>query len=563
MKNLFNKLIRLAFVSLAFIIIIDSPALASAKQSTIAIVPFTMNAEKDLTYLQEGILSMLTSRLSWENKVSVIARQETAAAVKTVAPPLNEAKARKIGEMLKADYVLFGSLTIFGNSVSLDAKIVDIPNTRPPVSVFNQSQGMEEVIPRINLFAEEINEKVFNRKTAVRQLPQQRVPTQMPSQYMHPERLLSGEFVGPEAGIGGGQGAGQGGSSFIMTGRSDRAPGFWKSKNFRFQIRGVALGDVDGDGKTETVIISNHEIHIYRSEAGRFLKIKEIVGAKHHKYIAVDIADIQKNGIAEIFITCLNTTRKSLQSFVLEWDGSGFAPVAKDKNWYFRVLHRPELGHMLTGQKKGVSDLFLGGVYELTWTGSGYEAQNRISLPKETTVFGFAMGDILNDGGESFVTLDDHDRLRLFSVAGEREWKSEDRFGGSENYIDLDSAEKKSEFEDRIYLPHRIFVTDLNQDGKTEVVVIKHSSISGRLFRRFRQYGSAQFESLSWNGLGLSENWHTRKVSGYICDYAIGDINNDGGLDLVAAIVSKRDVIGQKAKSSIITYDLSPLIGKK
>ncbi len=169
----------------------------------------------------------------------------------------------------------------------------------------------------------------------------------------------------------------------------------------------------------------------------------------------------------------------------------------------------------------------------------------------------------MNDSGESFVTLDDQDRLRVFTSAKEREWKSENRFGGSENYIDIDSAEKKSEYENRIYLPHRIFVTDLNQDGKTEVVVIKHSSVSSRLFRRFRRYSSAQFESLSWNGLGLAENWHTRKVSGYICDYAIGDINNDGGLELVAAIVSKRESVGRKAKSSIITYDLAPLMGKK
>ena len=554
MKTALYKITRLFILSLAMIIIIGFPAHAFAKQSRVAIVPFTMNAEKDLTYLQEGILSMLSSRLSWEDKVSVIARQETATAVKTIAAPLNEAKARKIGAMLKADYVLFGSLTIFGNSVSLDAKMVDISAIKkPPLSFFNQSQGMEEVIPRINLFAEEINEKVFGRKIAVSQLPQ-KVPAQRPSQYAHPERLLSEEFIEPDE-------AGGGGSPFVMTGRSDATPGFWKSKNFGFQIRGLALGDVDGDGKTETIMISSQGVHIYRSESGRFIKIKEIAGEKYHKYVAVDVADIQKNGIAEIFVTCLNTTRKILQSFVLEWDGSKFAHVARDENWYFRVLHRPELGYMLIGQKKGISDLFLGGVYELTWSGNRYEAQNRISLPKETTVFGFAMGDILNDGGESFVTLDDQDRLRLFTSAGKREWKSQDRFGGSENYIDIDSAEKQSEFENRIYLPHRIFVTDLNQDGKTEVVVIKNHSLSSRLFKRYRRYSGGQFESLSWDGLGLAENWHTRKVSGYICDYAIGDIDNDGEPELVAAIVSKRESVGRKAKSSIISYDLAPLAG--
>lgn len=558
MKTLFNKLISLAFLSLAFIIIIGFPALASAKQSRIAIVPFTMNAEKDLTYLQEGILSMLSSRLSWENKVFVIARQETATAVKTIAPPLNEAKAHKIGSMLKADYVLFGSLTIFGNSVSLDAKMLDIADSKkPPLSFFNQSQGMEEVIPRINLFAEEINEKVFGRKTAVRQLPQQRVPAQRPSQYIHPERLFSGEFVEPEE-------AGGGRSPFVMTGRSDATPGFWKSKNFRIQIKGLALGDVDGDGKTETVMITKQEVHIYRSENDRFIKIKEIAGKKYYKYLSVDVADINKNGKAEIFVTCLDKSRESLESFVLEFNGSDFVTLADNENWYFRVIPRPVLGPMLVGQKMGVSDLFMPGVYELVWTGGKYKPRGKVAtgLPENITVFGFTVGDLLNNKDEVVAAFDEEERLRIYSTGGDQEWKSEDRFGGSENYIDIDFQDKQGDYESRVYLPHRLYIVDLNKDGKTELITVKNKSISGHLFRKFRRYSGAWFESLSWDGLGLAKNWHTRKVTGYICDYAIGDIDNDGELELVAAIVSKRDVLGQKAKSTVITYDLAPLTEK-
>jgi len=559
LKNLFNKIIGLALLTLALTAIIISPDFAFAKESRIAIVPFTINAEKDLTFLQEGILSMLSSRLSWENKVSVITRQETAAAVKTIAAPLNEAKVREIGSMLKADYVLFGSLTIFGNSVSLDAKIMDIADSKkPPLSFFNQSQGMEEVIPRINLFAEEINEKVFGRQTAARQLPQQSAPAQRPSQYMHPERLLPGEFVESGEDVEGGK------TPFVMSRRGDAGPGFWKSKNFPVQIKGLALGDVDGDGKTETVMITDQEVHIYRSENDRFTKIKEIAGEKYYKYLAVDVADINKNGKAEIFVTCLDKNRKSLASFVLEFNGSDFKTVADNENWYFRVISRPVLGPMLVGQKLGVSDLFMPGVYELVWTGSSYKPQGKVAmgLPENITVFGFTMGDLLNNQGEVMAAFDEEERLRIYSTGGSQEWKSEDRFGGSENYIDINFQDKEEEYENRVYLPHRLYIVDLNKDGKTELITVKNKSITGQLFKRFRHYSGATFESLSWDGLGLSKNWHTREVSGYICDYAIGDINNDGKLELAAAVVSKRDVLGQKAKSSVITYDLAPLMGE-
>lgn len=545
LKTALYKITRLFILSLAMIIITGPALSASAKQSRIAIVPFTINAEKDLTFLREGIYSMLTSRLSWEGKVAVIGREKTGKALENISGPIDEKLAQKIGANLNVDYVLYGSLTVFGNSVSIDSKIVDISGTQPPLSFYNQSQGMGEVIPRINLFAEEISEKVFGRKIAVSQLPEKKV-RETPSIYIHPERMLTGEFVEPDE-------AGGGRSPFVMTGRSDATPGFWKSKNFRMQIRGLALGDVDGDGKTETIMISSQSVHIYRSESGRFLKIKEIAGEKYHKYVAVDVADIQKNEIAEIFVTCLNTNSKRLESFVLEWNGNDFEYIAKNENLYYRALFHPERGHLILGQKRGISDLFLPGVYELAWIGGRYELQNRVSLPKDTNVFSFVIGDVMNNGNEMVVLFDEEDRLRIFTHAGEREWKSEDRFGGSENYLDT------PESEDRVYLPHRIFVTDLNQDGKTEVVVVKNRSLSSRLFKRYRRYSGGQIKSLSWDGLGLAENWHTRKVSGYFSDYAIGDIDNDGDLELVAAIVSRRDVLGQKAKSTIITYDLTPL----
>jgi len=62
---------------------------------------------------------MLTSRLYTEDKVAVLSRGETAKVLETVSPPINESKARKIGSRLGVDYVLFGSLTVFGESVSL------------------------------------------------------------------------------------------------------------------------------------------------------------------------------------------------------------------------------------------------------------------------------------------------------------------------------------------------------------------------------------------------------------------------------------------------------------
>ena len=177
-----------------FALIIGNTVVAASEPKRVVIVPFKINAEKDLTFLEEGIADMLESRLSWDDKVTVISREKTKRALESVEGSLNETKAREIGAKLDADHVLFGSLTIFGNSMSIDAKLIDVSGNRPPLTFFSQSQGMDEVIPKINLFATDINERVFGRvlqdKTTVNQ-PQE-------TQYdihAHPEKLIEEGFV--------------------------------------------------------------------------------------------------------------------------------------------------------------------------------------------------------------------------------------------------------------------------------------------------------------------------------------------------------------------------------
>ena len=87
---------------------------------------------------------------------------------------------------------------------------------------------------------------------------------------------------------------------------------FHKSRNFKMRISSLALGDVDGDGKIETVTISNQKVLILRNEKGLFTKIKEISGRNNQRFVSVDVADIKKDGVAEIFVTCVNTIAGTL-----------------------------------------------------------------------------------------------------------------------------------------------------------------------------------------------------------------------------------------------------------
>jgi TolB-like protein len=551
----------IALVVLVGLTVLGGAGLWADEPSKVAIFPFKINADKDLSFLQDGIVDMLTTRLSWEDKVVVVQQEATENALKSAAHPMNEKTVRTIGASLGADYVLFGSLTIFGDSVSIDAKMIHVQGLKPAVTVFNQSQGMDAVIPKVNAFASDINEKVFGRITARPRIKTAPAPVAQaqpsPSIYAHPEKLLGQPGVD--------QGFDQEVSSglnpeFVVARGGKGSTTYWKSRNFDKYVKSMAIGDVDGDGQQETVFISQAQVFVYRKAEGRFAKVKEIAGTANDQYLTVDVADVNENGKAEIFINNLQRTGKVLTSFALEWDGASFVPIVEKQNWYYRVLDLPGRGPVLVGQRRGVRDAFLPGIHELAWQEGLYQSVSKLDIPRNVNIFWFTTGDVTNAGDEMILMFDERDYLRLLKASGAKEWKSDEKYGGSFNFVETKSEEDsfKDEDQNRIYIGQRIFLKDLDRDGKLEVLVVKNEGTVSRLFKRLRNYTNCEIVNLSWDGLGLGLNWRTRKINSYVSDFAIADFDNDGEDEMVAVVVMKKGAsLLIKAKSAIISYDLA------
>jgi TolB-like protein len=138
--------ITIILLTVAVLVCLGAGSLWADEPSRVAITPFKVNADRDLCFLRDGIVDMLTTRLSWEGKVIVIQRETTQNAMKKEAGSINKKVACQIGAGLGADYVLYGSLRIFRQSVSVDAKMIDVHGVKPSVTFFDQSHGMDMVI---------------------------------------------------------------------------------------------------------------------------------------------------------------------------------------------------------------------------------------------------------------------------------------------------------------------------------------------------------------------------------------------------------------------------------
>jgi TolB-like protein len=537
---------------------LGTPLTAFAKPIQVAIVPFKVNAEKDLSFLKDGIVDMLSSRLFWEDKVSIINRQATEKAAAAVGEQLNESLARKLGTGLGADYVLFGSLTVFGNSVSIDAKMVDVSGKKQTLTFFNQSQGMDQVIPGINLFASDINEKEFGRVMETRKAAPSAGPVSPQTEQSqidpraHPDKLIVGGIAGDE--LQKDQKAAPG-SAFITTDIArSQSTKFWKSQSFKQRITGMAIGDIDGDGKNETVFTTEHTVEAYRYDNKRLIKIGTLSEGNLDHLIGVDVADINGNGIAEIYVSALDPYRKYVRSFVMEFSGKSYTEIVKDTDWYLRVIDMPQRGKVLIGQQQGLESPFDKPIFELVWQNSGYEPTNRLLGPKKANVIGFALGHAMNDGSEAAVVFDAFDHLRVYASSGSQIWKDGEKSGGTPHYFELPDDGSK-DMKNYAYYPMRILIQDINKDGKNDVITVRNQRLSELI--SYRTFTGGEIEVRDWDGIGLSVLWTTRKLSGYISDFGVGDFDNDGKDELVASLViNTGSVITTTPKSVLIAYDL-------
>ena len=221
--------ILLAFVGLLLTGVIPRPISSAVGLKRVAIVPFAMNADRDLTFLQEGIMDMLASRLAWKGEVEVLEKGIVKKQVAQVEGAVTRDKAFEIGKALQVDYVIFGSLTVFGESVSLDARILDVPREEEVISAFKQTKGMDEVIPTVNQFAMDINEKIMGR------------PMGPPVQAAAPA---------PPKGPGG----------LAAMGEEFEGKGVGRVQRFEVQIVSLDAGDVDRDGKNELVFVDKSKV---------------------------------------------------------------------------------------------------------------------------------------------------------------------------------------------------------------------------------------------------------------------------------------------------------------
>jgi len=529
------------------ILLLTAAGLMAADKTTVAVLPFTVHSAENIDYVKQGIWDMLASRISVSDKIDVVGKDIVLDALqKQGIKELALTDVYDLGKKLKADHVVWGSITKIGNSFSVDGKLVDIATNKSSVGVFTQSQGMDDLIPKITDFAKRIDAHILG--TAPPAFAQATAPVAAPTPApadasSRETQIISGIKTGKK-----GTFTSLINPDFITgTGPMDRKT-FWMSDRRPTEYRGIDIGDVNGDGLNETVLIDANTIYIHQKKGDAFTLLQTIKGKASDNYISLDVADINQSGIKQIFVT--NLLRDSVDSFVLEYRNGKYVKIATGLKWFLRVINTSAGAPMLLGQVRGLEQPFNSDIFEMTWSNGQYRQGKKQKIPRGLPVYGLTI-DSLSDGGrDKIITLNQDDylciyeptektlwQLQTFGGNNNLLWKSDDNFGGSNLYVENATSGGMESYDKNTFINVRILTADLNNDGKKEIIIVKNLSSTARTMRNVKLFTGAEIYNLSWDGLGLLENWRTRKINGYVADYQFKDIDNDGENEIVLALV--------------------------
>lgn len=520
-----------------FILTLNIVSANESPVKTLAILPLKINAQKDLSYLKNGIRNMLSSRLAANTGFKI---SEASLVEKHVADSgsfTQPEQVQKLGEKIGADYVLTVDLTSIGTSYSLDSKVYCTDGSQPVETYYSSANDENEIIAAVDKLSKDIASRSFKKGLQGRDLTAPAVPTvkypatpdipTAPSssfQTAHPDRafMQPGQFGQPT------------GSPFIRPMGISGNMGFTKTQNLNYSIQGLDIGDVDGDGVDDVVIASTNKIIAYHIIGNRLQKFGEISTLVRNRIISVNLGDVNDNGKAEIYVTAIDWVTPD--SFGVEWQEKDFTYLFKDEKWYVKPMNVPGPGLILAGQHGGIDSPFTSGVYELEIVNSALQSKEQLPVPGDINLFDFSMADLDGDGKVEVISIDQTDRLTVLQTSGKQMWKGDGRFGGSLRYVggrsryiqtegpdspleDIDGAENISE--DRIYIPSRIVVEDINNDNLPDIILNRNLSTASRLLKNLKSYPSGEIHGLAWNGIGMSELWRTRKLDGYVATYQL------------------------------------------
>ncbi len=341
--------------------------------------------------------------------------------------------------------------------------------------------------------------------------------------------------------------------------RPDNGPLEYVGKQeFRFKIVDFDVGDINGDGREELIVIAPRRVIVYSYKNKNLKQVLTFrADNENHKFLGVDVGDINRNGRDEIFVT--DQLGDSLTSFVLEArpGKKRLEKTWEDVNMFFRIIHPFGKKPTLLAQSPGVNTPFHGPIKKMVFSKGRYVTRSKLRLPdiygQDFILYGLTSVDINGDGKDEIVMLDKNYHLRVYSADGRVLVQSDEYYGhdprlinvASDNIARITQEGKPVRFRGRLQF--------IRQGKGRYLLLPKNISAGGSMLPGFALDSDCSVAVLSLSREGFERSFELKKQRGYLAAYQMVSARKDQPARLHTATVEEK-ALGGKTISTIYTY---------
>ncbi|MEK7312835.1 MAG: hypothetical protein AAB065_00015, partial [Deltaproteobacteria bacterium] len=498
-----KALISLSVVFLAAAIVFGFPVKAFSTDTgatKLMVLPLKINAPKEQEYLKGAVMDMLSSRLGGKDGVELLSAGVAAnAAIELGEHPGVETLSAVSGKT-GADFILYGSISVIGESVSLDVSLFNA-KTGKAEGVYSGGKGIGSLTG--------LTEDVASQAVA---LMRGTVSTEAPFVY-------TGKFAKAEE------------KKEVLSGKEEKAEeeGFivkkapsgtrkvsWKVDAGDEFVKAMEIFDADGDGVVEVFVLAEKSVTAYKFGDNGLKKMKTFDTSGENVSMT---RFVRNDGKTEFYVSRLGINQA--ETCKINYVKGELSLGSCEMKHLVRAIEIKGK-HVLLGQEFRREWGFRKTVFVLKEEGAGFsrsdvsirsapyqEASGRSGdfiLPDGVNLYGFELTDLTGDGVEELLLTDDGGYFKIYEKKDDswaKAWQSTESYGTTLNAIDLEgSADAIGKF---VFIKNRFYVLT---DGENKTVAIKKlipGGIFGAKAARANVFDKGSVVGLSWDGAALDE----------------------------------------------------------
>jgi len=444
---------------------------------------------------------MLTSRLSggdieiirYKDFQSLLIGDEKKGIIK-------EKRVENLSRKLNVDYSIFGSITTLAKSYSLDLSVLTLRPERKSLKKISHVLKEDQFIPKLSDIAYQIRAVIEGKEIAI---PKIAAPAPIIDDSKTSPMGIFSEIEKEKKG-----------SADIEKGlffqETREAKGFKPTGKISvdFSIMAFAVGNLDGKDGAELIMLGRKKLFIYTKKGDVFVNIDSLKAGIGEDFIKVSVGDADKNGLPEIYLASRYGIRA--RTTVLEWSGS-FKKLNRLTGHVQAIKDPSKNKTVLLFQASKADEFFKGPIFFMDYDQQGKPVQSdKAPKLKGSQFYTVALFDLDKDGNNEWIGLGEDSRLNVWDSEGDVKWKGTKRLGGTNNAIRIGNA-TPGELPPRIPFNSRPLITDVDRDGKEEILVVRNIPIVEHM-ADFKVYDKSNLIGYRIEGTDLSPAWETRDM---------------------------------------------------